>query len=201
MFMKWNRCRKVRVQSQEKRKLPWNIKLFKSLREQGLFSILIQKGIALSQAVILITRAFEELERGQPNKTWIPIGVKNGQNMAYRSNAGMVGQHESAGTMTCRDIWTGFRDSNMNACGTPRDEVGHATLFDTQQAFVNVAWVGLSLDDIEGREIATALCGHSRHHHVFWLKQTSHHIVNRRLGCIQLHFIHRAWMKRSVACA
>ena len=80
------------------------------------------------------------------------------------------------------DVRTLARESDLDASRTPWDELGQATLADTQEGLVDLCGICLALNDIEDGDVAAALGHDCRNHLVLWLQETTHDIQDSSLA-------------------
>lgn len=63
----------------------------------------------------------------------------------YRTNIGMIGQHEPRNPMRRLYIGRFARQSHLDASRTPRDKLGQLPLSDPLQGFVHLSGIDLAL--------------------------------------------------------
>lgn len=126
---------------------------------------------------------------------------------AYRRDAGVVGHHQAAHSVSRGQVWGPPGQGHLDAGRTPGNEVGKFALPDPLEAFMHLKkqclfvflmqqmitlfhfqlpylrGVNFSLDDVEDSNVAvTGLSlSSSGHHHILGLQQSPHHIQHRRL--------------------
>lgn len=127
---------------------------------------------------------------------------------AYRRDAGVVGHHQAAHSVSRGQVWGPPGQGHLDAGRTPGNEVGKFALPDPLEAFMHLkkqclflvfvnatndnifcfqlsylCGVNFSLDDVEDSNVAvTGLSlSSSGHHHILGLQQSPHHIQHCRL--------------------
>mmetsp|Transcript_35615 Transcript_35615/g.114641 ORF Transcript_35615/g.114641 Transcript_35615/m.114641 type:complete len:295 (-) Transcript_35615:733-1617(-) len=140
-------------------RLPRFVKLRQVVGEHRKLPVIVQKGVALAQFVVLRGDAQEEVADGS-----------------------VVGEHQARDAVRRLEVRRSTREGHLHAGWSPRDEAAELSFPDALQRLVDLRRVHVALDDVEDRDVAAAvLASRARNHDVFSLQQPSHHVHDGRL--------------------
>mmetsp|Transcript_66162 Transcript_66162/g.197688 ORF Transcript_66162/g.197688 Transcript_66162/m.197688 type:complete len:265 (-) Transcript_66162:408-1202(-) len=153
------------------------VKLAQIVRKHLDLSVIVEEGVPLSQLVVLLHDAVEEVADGR-----------------------VVGEHQARDAVRRLHVRRLAREGDLDRRRPPRDERAELSLTDALQRLVHLRRVDFSLDDVEDRYVAAAvLARRARHHDVLRLQQPAHHVHHRRLAHRHRRQVGRVKVQRRVS--